>query len=296
MASLRRLAGRAALAAVAAIGTATASAADRLADETAVRIASPGVELSGLLFTPPDPQAGQLARGARRPAIVLLHGCGGLFDGRGALVARHRDWAERFAGWGFVTMLPDSFGPRGLRAICDLKERPVQAWRERTADAHAALGWLAARPDVDPAAVFVLGWSHGGSTVMGVVRRPGEGGRRFRAAIAFYPGCAPALAQRGYRPTMPLLILHGEADDWTPIGPCADLVGRLAGEGLDARLIAYPEAHHGFDAPGGRLRYLPDAANPSAASGRGAHTAPHPKAREKAIRDVEAFIRERLAR
>ena len=42
------------------------------------------------------------------PAIVLLHGCGGIQPKRD-----HR-WAERLSGWGYVTLQVDSFWPRGL--------------------------------------------------------------------------------------------------------------------------------------------------------------------------------------
>ena len=102
-----------------------------------------GPELTGTLFTPAcaPPCCMNVARRS-----CLMHGCGGMVDKRGELVARHRDWAERFARWGFVALTLDSFGPRGIRSICELKERPIHPWKERTADAYAALGYLAGRP------------------------------------------------------------------------------------------------------------------------------------------------------
>ena len=78
--------------------------------EQSVRIPSKDLTLTGTLFTP---ASSPLLRD-RRPAIVLMHGCGGMVDTRGELVARHRDWAERFARWGFVALTLDSFGPRGI--------------------------------------------------------------------------------------------------------------------------------------------------------------------------------------
>ena len=50
------------------------------------------------------------------PAVVLLHGCGGLFKAgtAGEIVARDREWALRLQELGYVAILPDSFNPRGV--------------------------------------------------------------------------------------------------------------------------------------------------------------------------------------
>jgi len=262
--------------------------------EEAVKIPEKDLTLSGVLFTP----ASSPVMRDRRPAIVLMHGCGGMVDSHGALVARNRDWAERFARWGFVTLVPDSFGSRGIRPLCELKDRPIQPWNERTVDAYAALDYLVSRNDVDPSAVFVLGWSHGGSTVMSVVRRDAPGrrasGPQFRAAVAFYPGCSGPLHQKSYQPSMPLLILHGEADDWVPAAPCVDLGHKLEASGLPVQTITYPNAHHGFDAPSGQVHLLPNVWNPRVPGERGAHVGPNPEARSAAIGEVKRFVHQVL--
>ncbi|HEU0200178.1 MAG TPA: prolyl oligopeptidase family serine peptidase, partial [Burkholderiaceae bacterium] len=193
----------------------------------------------------------------------------------------------------------DSFSARGVRSLCELKERPIQPWSDRTRDAYAALDYLVGRPDVDADAVVVLGWSHGGSTVMGVVRPQAPGrkptGPHFKAAIAFYPGCASPLQQKSWRPTMPLMVLHGEADDWTPAAPCVELAQKMQSQGLPVQTITYAGAHHGFDAPGNAaVRYLPRVFNPAAAGERGAHIGPDPHARRAAIEQVKGFVEGQL--
>jgi len=267
--------------------------ADAAVREEPVQFAEGNLTLTGVLFTPASSPIL-----SRRPAIVLMHGCGGMVDSHGALVARNRDWAERFARWGFVTLVADSFSPRGIKRLCELKDRPIQPWNERTLDAYAALDYLVKRNDVDPNAVFVLGWSHGGSTVMGVVRpdAPGRqvGGAHFRAAVAFYPGCTGPLHQKAYRPTMPLLILHGEADDWVPAEPCVELGKKLQGAGLSVQTVTYPDAQHGFDAPTGRVQFLPGVYNPRMPNERGAHVGPNPEARRAAIEEVRRFVEHSL--
>jgi hypothetical protein len=81
------------------------------------------------------------------PAMVLLHGCGGLYTKSGAdLTARHHEYAERFAAEGHVVVLPDSFSPRGVEETCSRKDHPVRPFYERNRDAYGALAWLEAQP------------------------------------------------------------------------------------------------------------------------------------------------------
>ncbi len=267
------------------------TAADGTFHERKVEFPGKDVTLSGVLFTP----TARLAQGERRPAIVLAHGCGSLNDSRGNLVPRHRDWAERFARWGYVALHVDSFGSRGFGAICDLKERPAHPWTVRTGDQYAALDYLAGQSDIDRHNVFILGWSHGGSTVTGVVRAAALEGRaasdpKFKAAVAFYPGCDRPLLQKVYAPTMPLLILHGAADDWAPVAPCIELAERLKSARFPVRTIVYPDAMHGFDAPATPVRRLPNVYNPRVPGERGAHIGTHEASRLKAIEETRRFL------
>jgi dienelactone hydrolase len=267
------------------------------AKQESVRFPGPKVTLSGELFLPAGGTPGK-----RHSAVILLHGCGGMYTTRGAISARDLDWARRFADWGYVALLPDSFGPRGHGSVCELKarDRPTQPWVERTADAYAALDYLASRSDVDPKNIFVMGWSHGGSTVVGVVRAGAPGlradGPRFRAAIAYYPGCQTPLRAKNYRPLVPMLIQHGEADDWVPAAPCVKLAEAMQRRGYAVQTLTYPEAHHGFDSPNTKVRELPAVWNPNAKGERGAHVGTHPQARAKAIADTRAYVDSHLVR
>jgi dienelactone hydrolase len=136
------------------------------------------------------------------PALVLLHGCGG--------ISRQRDdvWAKRLADWGYAALQVDSFGPRRESNICASRALLNDFVPLRVGDAYAAKSFLAGLPMVDPDRIAIMGWSHGGSSTLAAIS-PRTWGRAqkpdspFRAAIAFYPYCGERLD----RSESPLLIL-----------------------------------------------------------------------------------------
>ena len=250
-----------------------------------VRLPGPDVELVGRLY----------ASDAKSPApaVVLLHGCSGMWGRNGEPTRSYESWALHLQKRGFTALLLDSFGPRGEKEICTQKDRRVTPGRDRAADAYAALRWLAERPEVDPRRIHVLGWSNGGTTVLQALRPEAPGrtpeGPRFRSGVAFYPGCGP-LSRTAYRPAEPLLIQAGASDDWTPAGDCVKLAARAREQGASVQIDVYDDAHHSFDRIEGRVRHRPDVRNPSAPTGWGATVGPNPRAREKAIARATAFL------
>ena len=94
------------------------------------------------------------------PAIVALHGCGGIGRNPEKPSRRHADWGERLAAAGFVVLFPDSFGSRGLGSQCNVRDRTVRPGRERVADAVVARRWLAGQPFVAGGDVNLLFGSH----------------------------------------------------------------------------------------------------------------------------------------
>lgn len=224
------------------------------------------------------------------PAIVMLHGCGGLGNSRG-LNPRHRDWGERMAAQGYIVLMPDSFGSRGLGSQCRESERTVRASRERVADARAALAYLLGRQDVRPSEIALLGWSNGGSTVLSAVQpRHRPQGQDFRAAVAFYPGCRLAAASTKWSTRLPLLILMGEADDWTPAAPCKELAGKFPGK---ITYHGYPGAYHDFDHPDLKLTRRKGLAFSGSGDGT-AHVGTDPAARADALARVPAWLKQEM--
>jgi dienelactone hydrolase len=152
------------------------------------------------------------------------------------------------------------------------------------------LQWLATQPGVDRTRIGLLGWSNGGSTVLAatnlahteVARAPVKPS----LAVAFYPGCVTE-RDRGYQPVAPLLMLLGEADDWTPAGPCKELAATVPGP-LQPQWVSYEGAHHGFDGSAA-LRFRADV--PNSASGQGGvHVGGQPLARGLAAQRLQDFL------
>ncbi|SMC22222.1 Dienelactone hydrolase [Andreprevotia lacus DSM 23236] len=238
-----------------------------------VKLAGPdGVVLSGEYLLPPNGNS-------NAPAMLLLHGCGGLRTKSGGISARPARMASLLQELGYGVLMLDSFTNRGVREICTV---PVPQRKIDTAlradDAQFAISWLRARREIDGNRVGVLGWSNGASTVLRLVARSATG---VKVAVAFYPSCKRSLDNDQYNPDIPTLVLIGEADDWTSSDDCKKLDDRLAGDTF--HVVSYPGVYHDFDAPNSELQVrqdIPDGVKP----GAGVTSAPDPRATEDAYR------------
>lgn len=172
------------------------------------------------------------------PAVVVLHGCGGIAE-------RDRVWAQRLNGWGYAALTVDSFGPRGVRqGVCATPQLVPPNLRAR--DAFAAAAWLRTQPEIDGAHIGVIGFSHGGWTVLKAISAPivrSAGAVPFAAAVAYYPPCEPELGGIA----TDSLILIGEADDWVSAARCINYVEAQAHEQHAVAIKSYPGAVHDFD-------------------------------------------------
>lgn len=271
--------------AAALIGLALLSTAALSAGYERVRVPSYDGELDAVLYRPQG--SGPF------PAVVALHGCGGLWRDNGQLSTRHSDWGERLAANGIAVLMPDSYGSRKLGSQCGVKELTVRASRERVADAAAARQWLQSRTDIRPDAIALLGWSGGGSTVLAAIRRdrrPADERADFTRAVAFYPGCRVQSESASFSARLPLMILMGDADDWTPAVPCDYLAKAARARGEKVELVVYPGALHDFDHPRLEVKERNDVANSATGTGK-ATVGTNPAAREDAIKRVKAFLR-----
>ena len=54
----------------------------------------------------------------------------------------------------------------------------------------------------------------------------------------------------------PMLFIHGDADDYTPIGPCQDYADKIGKAGTPVEFVVIEGAHHKFDADDLKRYYL----------------------------------------
>jgi dienelactone hydrolase len=204
-----------------------------------------GYTLNGYLYlpsgTPSDPQTPDAEK---VPALVMLHGCAGLFNNSGQIKRvfdnadtdpTQQGWAQRAMDAGIAVLLVDSLTTRGLsdgsqvtitrngspvtvtitQGICKdgggypgddvLHSLGVEETTQRPQDALAARQFLTTVPGIDANRVGVVGWSHGGSTLMALLANSNtwtssgqtqvgpaplyNTPKPFKVGYAFYPGC-----------------------------------------------------------------------------------------------------------
>jgi dienelactone hydrolase len=240
------------------------------------------------------------------PAVVLAHGCNGNRNVEPA-------WGPLLRQWGYATFNIDSFRSRGIGEVCSNGRAllPLQ----RVPDAYGALRLLAAHARIDPRRIALIGFSHGGalallaSTAWAKETFAPSGQPSFRAFFPFYPNCNASFPERN-RVSAPVRIHTGEADDWTPAKPCAELAAALKAAGQDVSINVYPGAHHAFDQARGQV-FLPNVNNgsncfpqssnilgpvaPSSVAGcvkQGATIAGNPSAAEQARKNLRAQLEE----
>jgi dienelactone hydrolase len=181
--------------------------------------------------------------GPKQPVVVLMHGAGGMGAGNSVTDL----WSRVLNEAGISTFNLDGYAGRGINTLAEGQNFPAIS---RVLDAYAALAVIAKHPLVDPTKIAVMGFSQGGAPAMysNLARfHKMYGEAKFAAHISVYGLCGTKY-QEDEDLMSPMLIIHGEADDWVPMGPCREYAERLMQAGKNVRFKGYADAHHGFDA------------------------------------------------
>lgn len=208
------------------------------------------VNILGQLFLPPGTE--------KVPAVILVHGSGGVYD---ALLDY---WPKQFNTAGIAAFTLDMFGPRGVTSTAeDQSKVPFSA---DVADVFGALRLLATHPRIDARRIAVMGFSRGGTaTLRASVERIAASqrlpdGLRFAAAIPTYAGGCSGIFRLVVKPGVfskaPMMFIHGDADDYTPIGPCKEYAEQIGKAGTPVEFVTIEGAHHKFDAGDTRRHYV----------------------------------------
>ncbi|MBT6116858.1 MAG: dienelactone hydrolase [Rhodospirillaceae bacterium] len=200
----------------------------------------PPTQADGRLYLPQGASADSPV-----PAVVLLHGAGGV------LQPREPTYARQFAAMGLAALVIDAFAARRDRAV-GFTERVLNITEMMIlADAYAGLAYLGSLPEVDGDRVALIGFSYGGmATTYAAHEQVAEilspGGPRFGAHVAYYAPCIARFEDR--RATgAPLLMLYGGRDAIVDPARCADAAEDLEQGGAQVETIVYDEAFHQWD-------------------------------------------------
>lgn len=179
------------------------------------------------------------------PAVIMLHGSGGV------LGARELTYGRQFAAMGIAALVVDAFAARRERGM-GFTDRLLNITETMMmADAYAGLHWLAARPEIDPRRIAVIGFSYGGmaslyATYEHVASALAPSGLRFAGHAAFYPPCI-AQFENGRTTGRPVLILMGSEDELVSHARCEAAAEDLRAGGSEAQVIVPQGAYHQWD-------------------------------------------------
>ena len=167
----------------------------------------------------------------------------------GCVIAHHgsKGWAthhqDHIDGWinaGLAVCKVNSFAARGIDSTVDDQLSVTHAMM--LVDTFSTRSVLAQDPRIDK--IGIAGWSLGGTVALYSAWSPIIEilGSAFDAHLPFYPAAHLRPDIQNWSDS-PILILHGDADDWTPLHLVEDLMPQLP----NATLHVYPKAHHSFD-------------------------------------------------
>jgi dienelactone hydrolase len=177
------------------------------------------------------------------PAVVYIGGCNGVPPMGGAKAT-----IDHLLSKGVATLIVDPFTPRNeTQGICptmanlnDKSDAQLQFVTRGGNDALAALNVLEAMPDIDTNHVFLLGYSYGAIASLSAINKKNPARHaKVAGVVAYYPFC-----YEDDDPSVPVLVLVGEKDDWTPAATCQPFASKTNFE-----VVVYPGATHAFNVP-----------------------------------------------
>jgi carboxymethylenebutenolidase len=171
----------------------------------------------------------------RHPAILVLHGAGGMDIGG----PQFREFARELARRGYVAHIVHYFDQTGtVRADTPAIGRSFSTWMLTIGDALTA---IAKQDNVDPDRLGLLGFSLGSYLSLSVASHD----RRVSAVVEYFGGLPDVFAWNLKR-FPPTLILHGDADPVVPVAEARKLEKLLESKKFPHESRIYPGQGHRF--------------------------------------------------
>lgn len=208
--------------------------------------ANTGVQLvtyadaSGHLALP----SGADATAAKKPAVVVIQEWWGVDNWI-------KEQTARFASQGYVALAPDLYRGRTASSPDEAHELMRGMPEDRAlADLKAAIDYLAARPDVDPNRIGVIGWCMGG----GYALKLATADPRLKATVVNY-GSVITDTDAITRINSQVLGNFGGADRGIPADDVKKFGGNLTKYGKLGDIKIYDGAGHAFMNPNNKEGY-----------------------------------------
>jgi len=165
--------------------------------------------------------------------VIALHGSLGW-------ASHHQDHINGWLDAGLAVCKVNSFSSRSINSTVDDQLSVTHSMM--LVDAFRTRSVLEQNPKIGK--IGIAGWSLGGTVALYSAWSPIIEilGTPFDAHLSFYPAAHLRPDINNWADS-PILILHGDADDWTPLHFVEGLMPQLP----NATLHVYPGAHHSFD-------------------------------------------------
>lgn len=180
------------------------------------------------------------------PAVVLLHGSGGIAPGR------EPEYAHQLASMGIAALVVDYYGARGTGPEYPYMQRVLAVTEfDVVADAYGALRALSKHPSIDADRIVVAGFSYGGMAARiamdeRVRQRLAPGSPGFAAFVDVYGPCFQNFGTKAVNGA-PLLTLRGTEDASNDLAACARREDELRQLGVDVEAHVFPGAGHAWE-------------------------------------------------
>ena len=181
------------------------------------------------------------------PAMVVLHGSGGLTPGREV------EYAKLLSANGYAAFVLNYYAPRGVTEETPYMLRVLSTTEfDAVTDAYRALQILRTHPDVDATRIGVMGFSYGGMAARFAmdqrIRRALIGDEPgFAAHVDYYGQCFQNLRSASLTGA-PILTLRGTEDASNDLAACADREAELRAGGVEVEAHVYEGAGHAWEA------------------------------------------------
>ena len=200
-----------------------------------VEYAAGGVTLKGYF-------AADAARADKRPGVLVVHEWWG-----------HNEYARRrarmLAELGYAALAVDMFGdgktaahPEDAGKFSGELMKNAETTKARFL---AALEYLKAQPQTDPARIAAIGYCMGGGVVLNMARA----GLDLKGVASFHGSLGAIIKAEPGGIKARLLVLHGADDTFIPAEAIAAFKQEMADAKADMTFVAYPGAKHSFTNP-----------------------------------------------